>query len=452
MSTGESDYFAKGERTGKAGLFLARRVDQNGKPLGVIIVKVEFEEVTELWKELNTTTFVTNSDDIILFSSDSSLNFSTLQPLSEAQKQEVLETKQFGSELLSEALLVIGPDLMGVDSKDRDIQATVLAIPELGWKIYRTELIAPALEAANRRILLQLLSAALVVVCLGLFMISRLSRERQRAQTTKFLTTEVARQTKELSDTNKQLEFEMNEREKFNERFRIAREDLAQANRLGSIGAITASVAHEINQPVSAIRAFAENAVKLLARAETSRAEQNIVSIVELTTKIGNITNELRRYARRGTLLIGQVSICDVADGAELLIGDRIVGAGVDFTVVGAEPTLPLVKAGRVRLEQVLVNVLQNALEAVAETPSPKIEMRIGDEGKFVSITVTDNGPGIEDSVASEVFTPFFTKKPQGLGIGLGIAKDIMSEFGGSIELVASKLGGAAFKLKVQKI
>lgn len=452
MASGAANYFAKGERTGKAGLFLARRINDGHHHLGVIVVKVEFEEITEIWRDANSTTFVVNADNIILFSSDPSLNYSILRPLSDGRRREILETKQFDDEALLLSPITIQPDLMGLDAVGRNIQAAVLDIPELGWRIYRTEQVSPALSAADTQIQLHLLSIGIVVVGLGLFAVWRLTLERQRARTTKLLKTEVSRQTKELSEANKQLGDEIKQREQINERFRNAREELAQANRLGSIGAITASVAHEINQPVAAIRAFAENAGKLLARKDDERALENMTSIVELTGRIGAITTELRRYARRGTQAIGPISIPDVVEGAELLIGERINAAGVELKIINEIKKTPKVKAGRVRLEQVLVNVLQNGMEAVKEAPAGKIEMRITDEESHVGITISDNGPGIDENISSEIFTPFFTKKPEGLGIGLGIAKDIMKEFGGSIELTTSDLGGAAFKILLQKI
>lgn len=102
------------------------------------------------------------------------------------------------------------------------------------------------------------------------------------------------------------------------------------------------------------------------------------------------------------------------------------------------------------RLEQVLVNVIQNALEAVQNTQSPRIELHVSRERESLSVTIADNGPGVPEGIKSEIFTPFFSKKTDGLGIGLGIAKDIMLEFGGSLHLVTSPLGGAAFKIRLR--
>lgn len=450
MQNGDSEYFAKGERTGKSGLFFARRIDDNEQSLGVIVVKVEFEDITNLWKESNSTTFVTNSDKIILFSSDDSLNYSTLEPLSEQRRRQIQTTKQFGNEPLSQTSLSIGNDFIGVDQYGNNILTEILKMPDTNWQIYRTVQVSPVLKVADSRIQLHLLSAATLIIGLGAFIAWRTSLQLQRAQTTQYLETEVKRQTQELTNANSQLEHEIDQREKINKRFRNAREELAQANRLGSIGAITTSVAHEINQPVAAIHAFAENTTKLLNRNEFERAKENQESIVELTSKIGAITTELRRYARRGSQSIGRVLITDIIDGVELLIGERIRTANIQFNILIPDTTPLYVKAGRVRLEQVLVNLLQNASEALENVPEAVIDMVVHNDKKNVYITISDNGSGIDKGIESEIFNPFFTTKSSGLGIGLGIAKDILSDFDASITVAQSVLGGATFKLKLE--
>ncbi len=452
MEAGSAQYFAKGERTGKAGLFFARRIEKQNRHLGVVVVKVEFEELVSLWRESDSTSFVTNDKGIILFSSDESLNYSTLYPLDEVLRKGILETRQFGDEPLSGSSLAMNDNGLWLDANGRQTVVASIDIPDLKWQIYRMVQTSPALKAADLKIQFHLLVVGVLLAGLGLFSIWRISRELQRVQTTKFLETEIARQTKELSNTNQQLELEIDARKKVNERFRRAREELAQANRLGSIGAITTRVAHEINQPVAAIKAFAENAVKLLDRTELERAKENLSSITELTSKIGSITVELRRYARRDSQTITKIAVDDVINGVELLIGDLVRANQIEFNIVKADPNPLYVKAGRVRLEQVLVNLIQNACDALRDREDALIEMRVWSDNKHVYLSVSDNGHGIDAAVRSDIFTPFFTLKPGGLGIGLGIANDIMNELGGSIELTQPLMGGATFELRLKKL
>ncbi len=451
LANGSASYFAKGELTGKSGLFLAQRIDVGDRNMGVVVVKVEFEELTSVWESGTSTTFVTNPDNIVLFSSEPALNYKAVQPLSQSRRASIRSSMQFGDEQLGPTPITIGSDLLGSDAQGEDIQAAALDLSETGWRIYRTERIAPALRAADSRIQLRLLSIGVAIVGVFLLLIWRIWLDRQRARTTKWLESEVARQTRALSETNTQLAEEIHKREQLSKRFRNAREDLALANRLGSIGAITTRVAHEVNQPVAAIQAFAENTTKLLARKDFDRADQNLSSIVELTSKIGRITTDLRDYARRGTETIGPVSIQDVVDGVELLVGDRLRNNSVSFEISLREKPLPDIKAGKVRVEQVLVNLIQNASEALEETEDGVIELSIFEDLTHVVFRVSDNGPGVDAGIQSEIFDPFFTSKPKGLGIGLGIAKDIVGEFGGTLSLVKPEIGGASFEMRLLK-
>ena len=449
MSDGWSEYFAKGERTGKAGLFLARRVEDRGFPIGVIVVKVEFKGISQSWTAPNAITMVADQYDIVLFSSVDEYTYTTLSALPLKRREQIAESRQFWDEPLNRAALSIRGEDRARTAGGDDLLLTSAKVAGLDWRLVRFEEMRPALATAAARSQLVSLGAGFSLAALMLYFRRRAQREREKIAYTEKLEAEVQRRTHQLSDANRQLQHEMRERELINERFRFAREELAQANRLGSIGAITASVAHEINQPVAAIRAFAENALKFIERDKTPEAKRNLGSIAELTTRIGAITTELRRYSRRGSLAIASVPIDEVLDGVQLLIGDQLESEEIKLELTG-EPAASLsVRAGRVRLEQVIVNILQNAKDALVDHTKPAIRLDISCTEKSVSILIADNGPGIEPGIESEIFNPFTTSKPGGLGIGLGIARDIVLEFGGEITVVPSPLGGAAFEVKL---
>jgi two-component system C4-dicarboxylate transport sensor histidine kinase DctB len=277
-------------------------------------------------------------------------------------------------------------------------------------------------------------------------------RERRAMQqeSRRLLEREVERRTAELVTANERLQVESRERELAATRLREAREELAQANRLGSIGQITAGVAHEINQPIAAIRTFAENALRLIERNNAEKVRTNLHNIVQLTSRIGAITVELRRFARRGTPAIAAVQIQSAIRGALLLLGDRLRVMGVDLRLaLGADADVRVV-ADRVRLEQILINLIQNALDAMKDTTDPAIEIAARVEERKVEIVVTDNGPGIPPEVVDKLFTPFVTSKHDGLGLGLGIARDIVREFGGELAL-ASSAAGATFVVTLRR-
>jgi two-component system C4-dicarboxylate transport sensor histidine kinase DctB len=444
MRSGASELFALGTVSGRPGLYLARRL---GDGSGVVVVKVEFDPLEQSWARGGGISFVTDTHGVILITSKPEWRFRTTHRLDPAMIAHARETLQFGAAPLQPAPLALAGDGATVTGEGRPVAYRVgtIAVPLTGAHLVHMTPLAPALAAATTRVRLWLL-ALLLVIGLATGVVIR-SRERRNMQlrARHALEEEVAHRTAELRDANEQLRVESRQRAAADRRYRAAREELTQANRLGSIGQITAGVAHEINQPVAAIRTYAENAELFLERDQAEAARGNLASIVELTGRIGTITAELRNFARKRTAAPEPVDLVSAIDGALLLGGDRIR----DMASVEV-PAGVTVLADRVRLEQILLNLLQNAAEALGGVASPRIVISVRD-GATVELVVADNGPGVDKAVAAEIFTPFVTAKTDGLGLGLGIARDIAREFGGELDSVRSPLGGAAFRLTLRR-
>ncbi|WP_343525094.1 ATP-binding protein [Sphingomonas sp.] len=450
MRSGTSEYFALGNTSGRAGLFLARRIGPANAPSGVVVVKVEFGRIGLAWASDPGQTFLVDNHGVVAVTTDSAARFTTIRPLTEAARAAIAQSQQFGGIRLRPIPYHMGRDAMVTDERGTRYVLGQAAAPLPGWRLLHILPSEPALRAAAGWVRSVTALFAMVLIGLALFALWWRTRAERAAGAREALEVEVARRTAELRAINDRLTVEIAERIRADQRFRAAREELAQANRLGSLGSITTGVAHEINQPVAAIRTLAENARTFLSRAMPDRAGANLATIVEMTERIGSIVQEMRRFARRGAHGLGPVSLDEVLDGTMLLIGDRFRSAGIalDRPAGGA---LPQVIAGRVRLEQVLVNLLQNALDAVAGRPDPVVRLSVAQRPDGVELTVEDNGPGLDPAIASEIFTPFVTGKPDGLGLGLGIARDIMTEFGGMLEVTSSSLGGAGFRIRMRR-
>ena len=447
MSRGASELFALGTISGRPGLFLARRLTANGRSAGVVVVKVEFDRLEATWARANGHSFVTDSHGVILITSVPDWRFRTTHPLDAATLAQARTTLQFGSGPPRAAPLVMAGATATVN-KAR-YRAGSLPVPLAGSRLVHLEPLAGPLAAATTSVRLRGLAILIILgVVAGLAWRSREKRQLQQ-EARLALEQEVVRRTAELSETNRQLTIQSRERLEAEQRFRAAREELAQANRLGSLGQITAGVAHEINQPVAAIRTFAENAGIFLDREQIEPVRGNLAQIIDLTARIGSITAELRTFARRRTPLRGAIAIGSVIDGALLILGERarqIVTVDLAPDMRGA-----LVVGDRVRLEQILVNLLQNALDAVAGMAAPRILIAAVVAGSDMTITVGDNGSGLDPTIADQLFAPFISAKPEGLGLGLGIARDIAREFGGELEIGSSTLSGAAFALRLKR-
>lgn len=448
LRNGAAELFALGTVSGRPGLFIARRVEEGGRILGVIVVKVEFDRLEGAWARQPGSTFVTDRHGVIIITSRSGWRFRRTRPLGPDALAEMRRIRQFGSLPLPPLGLEVDGPILRDGEANRYLPADAPTGLDGGTLRYLRPLAedeAGAVATARALIL-----AAFVLIALSLAWLYR-AREKShlQAEARRALESEVALRTAELRETNARLTEESREREHADRRYRSAREELAQANRLGSIGQITAGVAHEINQPVAAIRTFAENAATFLDQARPERARANLGLIVDLTARIGAITAELRGFARRGAPAIDAVEIGPVVDGALLLIGDRVRAVGAAVQRSGEQGGIRVV-ADRVRLEQIVINLLQNALDALEGRTDPRIRISV-DYAEAVTVEIDDNGPGIPPEIADQLFTPFVTGRPDGLGLGLGIARDIAREFGGDLDRAQSALGGTAFRLVLRR-
>lgn len=409
MRSGSGEFFARGTVSGVPGLYLAHRIDSN---VGVVVVKVEFDEIESRWRETGDQTVAMDQAGVVLLTSDSAARFS---PFTEPSRAE--------TPWLIEAVAQLDTPSWRLAVR-RDIRRSVFASRSVGW-----------LTGGTLGGLVALI--ALVAVA------SRERREKSRLELERL----VASRTIELRDANQRLQLEIDERARSDASVQKLRDDLAQANRLAILGQISAGVAHEINQPVAAIRANVDNARVLICRDRTQEAAINLERIADLTDRIGLITNELREFARRTPLERKPIRLASAIEGANLLLDSTIRTAHIDLQM-RLSPADPQVLANRIKLEQVVVNLLQNAVEALSETQSPQIliETRVDDTAAY--LIISDNGPGLTEEQLQHIFTPFSTTKAIGLGLGLVISRDIISELGGTLDYARAPAPGASFQAK----
>ncbi|WP_247873008.1 ATP-binding protein [Azospirillum sp. TSH64] len=278
----------------------------------------------------------------------------------------------------------------------------------------------------------------------------------------------VQERTTDLRATNDRLERAIAEHQRTERELREAQAELVQAGKLAALGQLAAGVGHELNQPLAAIRSYAHNGRKLIGLGRVEEAEGNLGKIADLTARMANITNHLKRFARRPDSRLGAVELAPVIQGALSLFGNRLreEAVAVELALPDAGPAsgTPLrVRAEEVRLEQVLVNLLSNALDAVAGAPVRRILIRAevvedgeesgGEEGGAVRIEVRDSGSGIAADPVAQIFDPFFTTKPVGTGLGLGlsISYNIVRDFGGVLSVAESGPDGTAFVLTLTR-
>lgn len=457
MRDGQATFFALGTVSGRPGLYLSRRVDgPAGQPLGVIVAKVEFDALEADWRASGEPTYVTDADGVVVITTVPAWRFRTTQPLSADLRRRLAETQTAGSTVPGPLPFnTAGTDLVRISS---DIPEGLYAaasdpIPDIGWQV---NLLSPSGDDISRAVAsarwLGAMTVALLAALTGI-LLRRRQRARAMASEAEQARIELERQidvrTTELRSANDQLNHEIDERRRLETVRQDLQDELIQANKLATLGQIAAGVAHEINQPVAAIRTHADSASVQLRREDTEGALRSLANIDRLTERVGVITDELRAFSRKtrsGTVAVG---VDSAIDGALLLVAGRLREKGIRLERRPAPAGLA-VKAERNRLEQVVLNLLQNAIEALDGVPAPVIELGVRVKGRQAIIQVSDNGPGVTPAVRARLFTPFTTDKPDGLGLGLVISRDIVAGFGGELVLDPSS-SGARFSIRLAK-
>ena len=458
LDGGTGHFAALGTTSGERGYFIAAPVLEDTRIIGVLAVKFTVEEFEEAWRGGTSDIIVTDLNDVVFMSSRDDWHFRHLTPLTSAAMDWITSTRQYPTDRLR-PLEVEG-------SERRDGHATLsisdagqiseylvqsTRIPEAGWNV---SILTPT-AFARRQTLLVLAVGAGILLLAGLtaaIVLQRRAQLRERlnaqAEARSLAETEVANRTSELNAANAQLRLEVEERRSAENRLRKTQAELVQAGKLAALGQMSAALSHEINQPLAAVKSYADNAISFLDRNRNEEARDNLGRISGMADRMSAISRHLRNFARRPQERLGPVPLLAVIDDAIALMSSRASNqnAMLNFERPGAEL---FVTGGAVRLQQVVVNLISNALDAMEETPDPTVWITVDASASEIAVLVRDKGPGIDADTLSSLFDPFFTTKATGggLGLGLSISYNIIKDFGGSLSARNHEDGGAEFRV-----
>ncbi|WP_425312727.1 sensor histidine kinase [Pseudomonas putida] len=437
-------FFGLGTTSGKRGYFFAAAVRDEEKIIGVLVVKVDLDHTESLWGKTPEQLLVADHNGVVILTSNPAWRFRATRPLSEAEQRSIVAIQPYPTR----------------DPRPLNINQTAWLtqtqpIEETGWNV---NILAPrTLIDRPVRTVLAIGGAALLVLMLllGLMMQRRrhyLDRIAFEAKARRELEGRVAERTSDLEGLNRRLRQEVLEREHAQQELVRAQDDLVQAGKLSALGTMSASISHELNQPLAAIRSYAENAEVLLDHQRTDDARGNLKLINELTGRMASIIAHLRAFARRDRHAPESVALQPALDDALALLAKR--RRAMEVELVRDLPAATLwVEAGETRLRQVLGNLLANALDALTEKGPPRklwLSAEATDDG--VNLYIRDNGPGFCLEALGRASEPFYTTKTrtQGLGLGLAICETLMRAFGGELLFANHRDGGALITLKLR--
>ncbi len=478
---GVGRFFGIGTISHDPGYYVSQPVRRDGKIVGVVVVKLNLE-----WfpgADASEPVLVADDHGVVFLSSVPAWKYHTVEPLAGPVADRIYETRQYARQNIE--------PLPAVTERRFDDGARIVrmgqglgspryleisrALGEPDWRVLTLSPLASAAVAARNAAIV--CSCAYVSLCaLAFYWRMRRARVREVLKSRELLqkayallNERVAERTADLSAANQQLQREVAERTRAEHELRAAHDELIQASKLAALGQMAAGITHELNQPLAALRSFSDNTRVLLERGEYEAANENLGAIASLTERMGKITNQLKLFVGRARPRSARAPVARALRNALALLGKRLDGVQIDMMLTLADsathdprvepfdaqheyPAL-VAQCDELRLEQVLINLLANALDAVAGVPSPRIVIGVDTRANTLEISVTDNGPGIADDVLPRLFEPFFTTKEmgQGLGLGLAISSSIARDCGGTLVALNAPDGGARFVLTLRR-
>ncbi|AUA31292.1 MULTISPECIES: ATP-binding protein [Pseudomonas] len=437
-------FFGQGTTSAKRGYFFAAAVRDGERTVGVLVVKVDLDHTETLWGRTPEQLLLTDHNGVVILTSRPEWRFRATRPLTAAERQAIIAIQPYPTQ--APQPLVISDDAWITQTR---------AIPETGWQV---SILAPRIlvDRSAQTVTAIGAGALLVIVLLtGLVMQRRrhyMDRIDFEARGRQQLEQRVAERTADLEGLNARLKSAVLERENAQQEAVRAQDELVQAGKLSVLGTMSASISHELNQPLAAIRSYAENAEILLDHQRTEDARGNLKLIGELTGRMASIIAHLRAFARRDRHAPESVALQPALDDALALLAKRRRAMAVELVRDLPEATL-WVQAGETRLRQVLGNLLANALDALTEKANPRrLWISAEQQDDCVYLSIRDNGPGFSRQALEHAMEPFFTTKTrtQGLGLGLAICDSLMRTLGGELLLANHPEGGALLTLKMR--
>ena len=453
-------FYGIGSTTGEPGYYLAHGLRGNGRVIGVAVVKVRLDALEKRWADARVEAYVSDENGIIILSSDPKRRLKAVRPLDDATRERLARSLQYHWAALEElqplARRALGDGLeevrlRGPDGQPLDYLQQTRALADTPWHLTLLTPLAEQRRAAVSHGLLAGVACALLIFG-GLALnqrrkviATRLAAREALQAANADLERKIAERTLDLSASNRLLQDEVRERQQTEATLRQAQDGLVQAGKLAVIGQMSTSIAHELNQPLAALRTLSANAARFLERGALDTAGSNLQAIGELVDRMGRITASLRAFARRGGDQ-GQASLEQAVDAALFLLHSRIEQERPTLHRAFAEARLAI---DQTRLEQILVNLLSNALDALREQPRRELWLRGAAQGADYVLEVRDSGAGIPPDLRAHLFEPFFTTKPgeKGLGLGLTLSASLAAAAAGSLAVRHPEEGGTAFVL-----
>ena len=439
-------YFALGSMSGKRGYYFSYPVIHTQAVIGVIVVKIDLSSIEKDWEGKEQLFLVTDHNDIVFISTEKKWLFHSLTPLLTEQKNLVSKSRRYLTHTIGTL------SISGEPSKN----ATLVKVNDQYYlsliKVAKNEQWNVRVFVPTTSIIVNILILVLVIslIFIMLYLIVILIKQKQNRYHEQVLNDAKSKQQLELTvmERTSALQAEIQERLKAERALRSTQKELIQSAKLAVLGQLSASISHELNNPLSAIRSYAENAILFLERNKLNEVNNNLSRIALLTERMATISYQLKSFARKSNGELQLSALQPILLTAYELFKPQLKANNAELAM--NFPSDPIViKVEPIQLEQIVINLFSNALQSMQNSRHKVIEIKVFIEKDFVIIEVLDKGTGISDENLLHLFEPFFTTKETGLGLGLSISQQIINNMQGEIFARNREQCGAIFSIKL---
>lgn len=454
MLDGAARYYAVGMTTGVPGYFLANRIDGPDGPLGVAVAKINLGEIEAVWWRSGELIGIVDSNEVAILSTRPDWRYRPLANISQSQADLLNSDQRYVGVTIERQGIVrsIEPwrstELAVLESGDTSVRGEFLVdrlrIPMHGWQLLSFTPLSPILSNA-RTTALVVAVAITAILSAGALFFQRQRLIRARLEDHEQLELRVLLRTKELQEANERLNWEIVERQQA-ERARIdAQQGLVQAAKMASLGQALAGVAHEVSQPIAALRTQTASA-KLLARNKLPELMEVLLSMDGVLNRLTALTGHLKTFARRETEISITSDLIGIVHNALELCAHLFDSRRLKLVTDLPPGPVPVV-GNPIHIEQVLINLISNAADAMDSVDDPVLHIAVRFADATAAVVLTDVGTGINEDVMPTLFEPFVTTKEagKGLGLGLSISYGLVRDMGGSIRVTSTPGEGATF-------
>ncbi|MFM7442399.1 MAG: ATP-binding protein [Tabrizicola sp.] len=417
--------------TGGFDFLYSRKVIDGATTLGVILVSVDLVKYERAWAGLQDAIMVTDSEGTVMLATEP-----RWRGLPAAEALALRDPPSAISRAL-QATAEWTQDPPDAYVRGEAVMRTEARVPFRGWKIATFTAYRSVRDQVNGILALEIMGFA-ILMAFTFYLLSRRAWSRSLSY---------QRESAELRLLNARLQRAIAEREKVKKDLEVAELTLAQSSKLAALGEMSAAVSHELNQPLAAMKTYLAGARLLLQRKRLDEALSSFQRVDDLIERMGAITRQLKSYARKGGEACEEVDLRACVSSALAMMEPQLKARVVKISR-GMPRQAVMVMADRLRLEQVIINLLRNALDATKDMKDPQIDILLS-AGETATLTVRDNGHGITD--LENLFEPFYTtKKPgEGVGLGLAISSGIVTDLGGRLTARNGDGGGAVFEMQL---